>query len=564
MLAINGHLPSQYGPSMEALAQYLRSTQQLCLLIVRHRAANVVACHQHETLLRSGVFNLNRSSYFAAQAAHEILAPYFVGKPKRADKTPTKSRKLAPKRIFSAPSTKQTPVLYTNPLFRDPTTGNPLPYDDNDTNDWDPDEHAQNFLHPHCTTDFSSWLADRKRKWKSTYKVYPYTQTWIEEAEKVIVVKKEWNRSDLSVPIDFWSSQGFDTFHQWMNTSKIRWKRSYSWNKQKRRRIEDDINEIVRLEDGVNFAEWLRIRKNQWLVQRRKRQRERLSDSVVEAHSASQHIHIKNAPHDTILHEAPELVLIDDMLEEKERENRKKKEIPPFDVVRFMDPVEGCPDDVLVHCLSFLPVMGHGKLLCISKKTRNDLEMRELMWQQLCPSHWTLPRRPRKPWCELYLGMLRHETENARKKWDDVLSKGSTLLFKGDHVQSLEKLVAAAEKDFQFDVNYTSGVVCERNSLLNLAVIHQRHKAVRWLVTLKGADIESYDRGGFTPLLNAAYGGDRHLVRFLLHQGADRSKIGQFHYTKPLCSPDFKGFTAEGWADHKGFHDLARLIRLGL
>jgi hypothetical protein len=553
VLAINGHVPCQYGSSVDALAQYLRSTQQLCLLIARHHDAVSAACHQHEFRLRSGLCNLHQSSYFAAQAAHVILAPCFA--------PPTAKTRIAePKRILGTPTcTKQTPSFNTNPLFVDSTTGKQLPYDDADP-DCDPDKgtYAQQFLHPYCTMDFSSWLADRKRKWRSSYKVYPYTQTWIEEEciEKG-GAKKDWDRSDCTVSIDFWSSQGCDSFHQWMNTSKIRWKQSYSWNKQKRRRIEDDVNEVVHLEDG-NFTEWLRIRKNQWLVQRRKRQRERLKDSVVEISSSSQSTDSKPP------HEAPELVFIDAMLEEKEKENRKKKEIPPFDIIRLMDPVQGCPDDVLVHCLSFLPAPEHGKLRCINTKTREDLEQREAMWQQLCPSHWTLPRRPRKPWCELYLGLLRRETENARKKWDDVLSKGSSLLWKGDHVQSLEKLVAAAEKDFQFDINYTSGVVCERNSLLNLAVIHQRHKVVRWLVTAKGADIETYDRGGFTPLLNAAYAGDRHLIRFLLQQGADRSKIGQFHYTKPLCSPDFDGFTAEGWADHKGFPDLARLIRLGL
>jgi hypothetical protein len=550
VLAINGHLPYQYGCYVDALAQYLRSTQQLCLLIARHHEAVSVACHQHEVRLRSGLCNLHQSSCFAAQAANIILAPYFA---------PT--RKAAPKRILGTPTgVKQIPSVYTNPLFVDSATGKQLPYDDTYLRG-DPDEgtYAQQFLHPYCTTDFSNWLSDRKRKWRSSYKVYPYTQTWIEEEciEKGDS-KKDWDRSDCTVSIDFWTSQGYDSFQQWMNTSKLRWKQSYLWNKQKRRRIEDDVNGVVHLEDG-NFTEWLRIRKNQWLVQRRKRQRERLKDAVVTPSQPAD-----NKPSHELSLEAPELVFIDAMLEEKEKENRKKQEMPPLDLVRLMDPVHGCPDDVLVHCLSFLPALEHGKLRCINTKTRNDLELREVLWQQLCPSHWTLPRRPRKTWCELYLAMLRRETENARKKWDDVLSKGSSLLWKGDHVQSLEKLVAAAEKAFQFDINYTSGVVCERNSLLNLAVIHQRHKVVRWLVTVKGADIESYDRGGFTPLLNAAYAGDRHLIRFLLQQGADRSKIGQFHYTKPLCSPDFEGFTAEGWADHKGFPELARLIRLGL
>jgi hypothetical protein len=54
------------------------------------------------------------------------------------------------------------------------------------------------------------------------------------------------------------------------------------------------------------------------------------------------------------------------------------------------------------------------------------------------------------------------------------------------------------------------------------------------------------------------------MVRFLLHHGADRSKLGFYHYTKPLSSPDFEGLNAASWAEKKGFEDIATLIRLGL
>lgn len=135
---------------------------------------------------------------------------------------------------------------------------------------------------------------------------------------------------------------------------------------------------------------------------------------------------------------------------------------------------------------------------------------------------------------------------------------------KGDQLNKIEKLVAKGEKDFGFHVNYVSPVVCERNCLLNLAVIHRRLKIVRWLLDQKGAHIESFDRGQFTPLLNAAWSGDKPMVRLLLQRGANRSKIGFFHYSKPVSSPDFKGLSAEGWARKKGFEDIAKLIHLGL
>jgi hypothetical protein len=54
------------------------------------------------------------------------------------------------------------------------------------------------------------------------------------------------------------------------------------------------------------------------------------------------------------------------------------------------------------------------------------------------------------------------------------------------------------------------------------------------------------------------------LVRFLLQKGADRSKVGFYHYSKGLSSTGFKGLTAGGWAEEKGFPDIATLIRMGL
>jgi hypothetical protein len=69
---------------------------------------------------------------------------------------------------------------------------------------------------------------------------------------------------------------------------------------------------------------------------------------------------------------------------------------------------------------------------------------------------------------------------------------------------------------------------------------------------------------GYLKLLNAAWGGDKHLVRFLLQNGADRSKVGTGHYTEALAPSDFEGLNAEGWAKIKGHDDIAKLIRVGL
>ena len=80
----------------------------------------------------------------------------------------------------------------------------------------------------------------------------------------------------------------------------------------------------------------------------------------------------------------------------------------------------------------------------------------------------------------------------------------------------------------------------------------------------KDADIESSDRGHFTPLLNAAWAGDRYLVRYFLQHGASRAQVGTYHYTRPVAPQDFAGLDAAGWAEKRGHPDIAKLIRLGL
>lgn len=103
----------------------------------------------------------------------------------------------------------------------------------------------------------------------------------------------------------------------------------------------------------------------------------------------------------------------------------------------------------------------------------------------------------------------------------------------------------------------------ERNSLLNLAVIEKRHKITKWLIEEKGADIESCDRGQFTPLLNSAFNGDKYIVRYLLSKGCNRKKVGYNHSSMGMA-PAEEGMTAEGWARKRGHEEVAELIRLGL
>jgi hypothetical protein len=190
-----------------------------------------------------------------------------------------------------------------------------------------------------------------------------------------------------------------------------------------------------------------------------------------------------------------ELVFLDEILEAEEEESRKRAERQSsIDIRRFFDASNGIPDDIIVQCLEYLDRKEHGKMLAIDRNTSKSLKNRQCVWKSLCPKHWTLPRRPRKPWHELYFTKLRTEHELHQKRWDDLLVKCAAALESGDLLQKVQNLVTKAEKDFGFDVNYCSGVVCERNGLLNLAVIQKRHKVVRWLVEKKNADIETVDR----------------------------------------------------------------------
>ena len=164
----------------------------------------------------------------------------------------------------------------------------------------------------------------------------------------------------------------------------------------------------------------------------------------------------------------------------------------------------------------------------------------------------------------MYITKIRAEEEASRKQSDDLLVKANIIIEKGDQLTKLERVIRKAVKDFQFSVNYISCVVLERNSLLNLAVIDKRHRITKWLIDKKDADIETCDRGHFTPLINAAWNGDKYIVRYLLGKGCDRTKVGYNHSSRGLAPATFNGLDAEGWARKQGHDEVAELIRLGL
>jgi hypothetical protein len=524
--------------------------------------------------------------------------PFFISKKR-------KYRPKPPNHLKSSLPRFVLPDSWKNSWFRQENGGS-LPFSDN----WEfsPQEGSRSslFLPPmnQNSSQFQTWLQQRKATWRAKYQVYQHPDSDLDEVKETSEEVDE-EVSSTVVSKDFWrTSQGLDSWEDWLTQSVTKWKFGYSWNRAKRQRIQQECEEVVHLTTpnnnnlNNNFDHWLHIRKKQWVVLRRKRQRKRKGEEQAETEAkfkeeevvepmqspqATSSADVSSTTTKTTL-ESPaapalatnlrrnlrqlvasnDLVFIDDMLEQEERRRKALLERPPIDISFLFDANKGAPDDVVVHCLLFLSPSEHTKLLCISYTTALALKARNDVWRQLCPKHWVLPRRPRKPWHELYRYMLSRELRDSRKLWDDLLLKCATVLLKGDHLQKIEKLVQTGTAGFGFEVNYISPVVCERNSLLNMAVIHQRHKIVRWLVVDKRAELESYDRGQFTPLLNAAWAGDRYLVRFLLQRGSDRTKVGTGHSSAGLAAPHFKGLTAEGWARKKGHEEIAKLIRVGL
>jgi hypothetical protein len=326
---------------------------------------------------------------------------------------------------------------------------------------------------------FDDWHSTSKARWAREY-------SWHKEKD-----------GDSAVCSDFWSASGCESFYDWHSTAKARWARSYSWHKERRCAFQSTCEKEVHLPSIAStctlqneFETWLGVRKDQWRLERRKRKRQRVSPE----NSETSHVALSD-------------IYMDDMLEDLERLKNVGEASQPMDAMWIFDSQLGAPDDVVAKLMSYLSPYEHCNLLCLSYTTNSLFKQRDDMWRYLFPSHWVVPRRPRQSWCSMYITKIRSEEEASRKQSDDVLVKAHAIIEKGDQLNKFEKLIQKAEKDFDFSSNYVSGVVLERNSMLNLAVIDRRCKIARWLIEEKGVDIESCDRGQFTPLMNAAWNG---------------------------------------------------------
>ena len=225
------------------------------------------------------------------------------------------------------------------------------------------------------------------------------------------------------------------------------------------------------------------------------------------------------------------------------------------------------PDDTLLSVFRFLRPPGTTRLFLVSRRWQLFLRRRNDLWHVLCLEQpaWRekLPKRPRKPWVDIYVAMLERQEAEKNLKSDEVIRKANVLIKKGDNIVSLQKLVEAAEADFGFSVNYQSSILLERNPLLNLAILHplpkkaERTKVLEWLVVEKRARVNLVDKGGFTALMNAAWAGHRATVLLLLNYGADVAQRGHSHFSGGIKTLER---TSGEWAAERKHHEVASLI----
>ena len=224
---------------------------------------------------------------------------------------------------------------------------------------------------------------------------------------------------------------------------------------------------------------------------------------------------------------------------------------------------EGLPDDALLDVLRFADLGTAATLLRVSLRWARRLRKRDGLWRGLCLRQvgWRgrLPTRPRKRWCDVFLEFLGREEAEVRRRSDEVLRKADAVIRQADNVAALRKLVEAARKAFGFSVDHQSRVLFEANPLLNLSILRgRRPKIAAFLVVECGCSVNLADRGGFTPLMDAAFVGDLGLVRLLLNFGAETAPTGHSHFSGGIKTVEKD---AAGWAEAEGHAAVAAHLR---
>ena len=295
-----------------------------------------------------------------------------------------------------------------NPKFCN-NGGEPILYSDND--DVDPDDGRRFHLFSSKTVSlsFDDWLKARKVVWGGRRK-----NIYLPNAGQI-------DDEVTSVPHDFWLDSGFKSFDEWLSTSKATWRRTYSWHKDKKMKLQAEAEKEVHFPTAELitshassdvalglFNDWLGVRKQQWRIIRRKRQLEyTTADTAQDAstHQSDDSVDttcispVKSRRLLNRLSSSNDTMIIDEIIKDQQlQEQEQKVEHSPLDISWIFDSEKGAPDDVIVLLMRFLNPSDHGNLLCLSWVSNFSFKKRDSVWQSLCPKRWILPRRPRKSW----------------------------------------------------------------------------------------------------------------------------------------------------------------------
>lgn len=250
-----------------------------------------------------------------------------------------------------------------NPAFKD-SNGNPVAYCDN--NDYHPDDgkRLRLFVSKDVKRSFNDWLKVRKATWRSTRR-----HIYIPEGNNDIALRDE----PTSVPHDFWLSSGYESFDQWLSASKAKWRRSYSWHKDKKMKLQQTLTEkevhfpsttsyVPEHEQLDQFNDWLGVRKQQWRINRRKRQLERdhptNNDTLSTTHTSFNgkgSSPVKSHHSFARLSSTNDTMIIDEILEDQQRQEKEQAiDHAPLDITWIFDSDMGAPDDVVFLLMRFL------------------------------------------------------------------------------------------------------------------------------------------------------------------------------------------------------------------
>ena len=439
LISLDGFPMNQFN-STQKLAAYIRqhNTRRMLIVVIRH-----------EAVWRSAV---SQNALPSTNPGDVIKASW--------QKVLGNSNKR--KSTSHEPAAKRPKVEYRNSMFKD-ENGVAILYCDNNNDEIDPDEgkHIRKFANDQCERNFYQWLSERKETWRQSRNHVPLEPIHNERSLGMIDVAEDDLPSTLEP--DFWLASGFESFEDWLDSSKTKWRRTYSWHRRRLTALQKKAEADVSLPTGncmsINQVEkWLASRKVGWRLTRRKRQllqlERYLESGEDENDSNSSSSLIRNSSVAPSVARHLDTTYMDEILESRQERPMDTGPRKPLDISWMFEAARGCPDDVVVNIMQYLLPRDHGNLLCLSFTSNDFFKRRDSVWRDLCPSHWILPRRPRRSWASVYITKIRAEEDAARKKNDDILVKASVIIGKADQLLKLQKLLkkyrVSAVGDFEF------------------------------------------------------------------------------------------------------------------